>query len=256
MTRDRIGLQLYTVRQQMRADAIGTLAAVAAAGYNAVELVGYGSADVVTVGRALRDLELDAIGAHVSYEDLDRDFGRALADLDELSASYLIVQQARPEDWGSVDGVKRLADRFNQWGARCRDEGLTLGYHGYHPVELEFAPLGGSTGYDLMVAETDPELVKIQLDTYWLYHVGRDPVEVLAAYSGRVPSLHMKDSAPEGGDVPVGRGTTPWPAVIAAARRSGTTWFIVEQEDDPDHALQDIGQSLRFLASALARGES
>jgi sugar phosphate isomerase/epimerase len=240
----------------MRADAVGTLEAVAAAGYSAVELVGYGNADVATVDQVLRHLEVEVIGAHISYQDLDRDFGRALADLHLLGASFLIVQQARPGDWATVDSVKRLADRFNQWGARCRDEGLTLGYHGYHPVELEFAPIGRGTGYDLMVAETDPALVKIQLDTYWLRYLGRDPVGVLEAYAGRVPSLHMKDTALDGGDVPVGSGTTPWPAVIAAARRAGVSWFIVEQEDDPDHALQDMGQSLSFLTNALATGET
>ena len=251
-----IGLQLYTVRHQMREDAVATLREVATAGYTAVELVGYGNASVDTVNEALRDLDLYAIGSHVAYEELDRDLDRAIADLQVLGATYLIVQQARPQDWATVDSVKQLATTFNEWGARCQGEGLVLGFHGYHPIVQEFAPLDWSTGYDLVVAETDPSLVKIQLDTYWLQRLGRDPVHALASYAGRVPSLHLKDLSSDsaGGDVPVGSGTTPWASVMTAAAAAGTEWLIVEQEDDPDNAFRDIRKSLEFLTPLVGLG--
>jgi sugar phosphate isomerase/epimerase len=245
----KVGLQLYTLRQQMREDAVATLRQVADIGYTAVELVGYGNSSAKVIDKTLRDLGVEAIGAHVAYEELDKDLERAIADLQLLGATFLVVQQARPADWSSAESVKRLAETFNAWGQRCHEAGLTLAYHGYHPIELEFAPLGDSTGYDLMVAQTDPSLVQIQLDTYWLHRLGRDPVQVLRDYAGRVPSLHLKDSSisAAGGDVPVGAGSTPWPDVLAAAVRCGTSWFIVEQEDDPDNAFRDIRTSLSFL---------
>jgi sugar phosphate isomerase/epimerase len=247
----RLGLQLYTVRQQMRDDAVATLRKVAAIGYTAVELVGYGNSSAEVVNQVLRDLGVDVIGAHVAYDSLDRDLDRAIADLQLLGAPYLVIQNARAQDWSGAEAVKRLADTFNSWGRRCRAAGLTLAYHGYHPIEQEFAPLDGSTGYDLMVALTDPSLLKIQLDTYWLHRLGRDPVQVLAACAGRVPSLHLKDAAPggDGADVPVGSGVIAWPEVLAAAQESGLGWLLVEQEDDPGNALRDIAQSLEFLTT-------
>jgi sugar phosphate isomerase/epimerase len=245
----KVGLQLYTLRQQMNDDAVATLRQVADIGYTAVELVGYGNSSATVVDKTLRDLGVEAIGAHVAYEELDRDLERVIAELQLLGATFLVVQQARPQDWSSAESVKRLAETFNAWGQRCRDAGLTLAYHGYHPIELEFAPLGGSTGYDLMVAQTDPSLVQIQLDTYWLHRLGRDPVQVLGNYAGRVPSLHLKDVSisEAGGDVPVGSGSILWRDVLAAAVRCGTKWLIVEQEDDPDNAFRDIRLSLNFL---------
>jgi sugar phosphate isomerase/epimerase len=150
--------------------------------------------------------------------------------------------------------VRRLAEQLNTWGERCRRGGLALGYHGYHPIELEFAPLNGGSMYDLMVAETDPGLVDLQIDTYWLHYVGRSPVEALRQYAGRVPTLHVKDSVggQSAGDTPIGDGVIPWPEVLAAARVAGTNWLIVEQEDEPEFAGRDIRRSLHYLEDLLA----
>jgi hypothetical protein len=158
----------------MRRDALGTLREVARAGYRAVELVGYGNADVGSIGELLSELEVSMLGAHISYEDLDADLDTAIGDLIALDADYLVVQQARPQDWSTVDSVKRLAATLNEWGAASLERGLSLGYHGYHPIEAEFALLPtGVAAYDLMVAETDPSLVTIQ--------VGRDTSQALAS---------------------------------------------------------------------------
>ncbi len=244
----------------MREDALGTLREVARAGYRAVELVGYGNADVDSIGELLSDLDVSVLGAHISYEDLGADLDTAIADLVALDAEYLVVQQARPRDWSTVDSIRRLAATLNEWGAASLERGLSLGYHGYHPIEAEFALLPtGVAAYDLMVAETDPSLVTIQVDTYWVTRVGRDTAQVLASLAGRVPTLHLKDMAPPPveGDVPVGDGVLPWPEILDAAEAAGTSWLVVEQEDDPANAFRDIRRSLAFVRGlALTSGRS
>jgi sugar phosphate isomerase/epimerase len=249
----RIALQMYTLREQMARDAMSALRDVAAAGYDTVELVGYGDATFNAIALELDQLDLHALGAHVPYEDLDARFGPVTEELLRLGARYVVVQQARPSDWAGEDAVRRLAEQFNRWGEDCRALGLSLGYHGYHEIEVEFAPAGERTLYDLMVDETEPGLLHIQVDTYWVHRLGRDPAATVREYAGRIPTLHAKDVAPsdDGMDTPVGDGVIAWPEVLAAAEDAGTQWIIVEQEGDPGHAVRDIGRSLQNLQGLL-----
>ncbi len=253
-----IALQLYTMREQMAVDAAACLHQVAEAGYAAVEFAGFGTLDAAGARTVLDETGLAAVGVHVDYEDLDADLHRVIDETRELGAASIVVAQARTQDFASADAVCTLAATFDGWGAACRDAGLAFGYHGYHDFDREFAPHGDSTRYDLLVRSTDPELVRVQLDTFWVRHVGDDPVAALHRYAGRVTMLHCKEAAASGsGDAPVGEGLIDWPAVIAAAAATGVGWLVVEQEDDPANAPRDIATSranLERFRSGVAAG--
>jgi sugar phosphate isomerase/epimerase len=134
-----------------------------------------------------------------------------------------------------------------------------LGYHGYHELDLEFAPWGTATRWDLFAQETDPHLLFLQLDTYWVTCTGSDPVDLLGRFAGRVPLLHLKDPAPDANawaeadalDTTVGDGLLDLPGVLRAARHSGVHWLIIEQEGDPDNALADIARSRDNVTAVL-----
>jgi sugar phosphate isomerase/epimerase len=253
MRTDQIALQLYTVRERTAADFVGTLRELAAIGYRAVEIAGYGKVPVRALRAALDELGLRATGAHMAYERFEAEFGQVVAELRALGAEFAIVPWLARERWGGGQGVRRLAARFNEWGERCRAEGLTFGYHNH---AFEFEPLpgeGGRTMLDALLAETDPALVAFELDVYWAAYAGADPLGLLRRHAERIPLLHLKDMGvdPERSDVPVGAGTITWGPILEAAE-AGVQWYIVEQ-DNPRDPLADVTASLRAV-EAMATG--
>jgi len=136
-------------------------------------------------------------------------------------------------------------------GELCRQEGVTFSYHNH---DFEFAPLDGTTMWDVLIRETDPGFVGLELDLYWIKYAGTDPETVLRAVGDLVSLVHLKDMAPDDtlSDLPVGEGTLPWSALLEAADAAGVEWFIVEQ-DNPRDALEDVKTSLQYLRG-LASG--
>lgn len=244
---DQVGLQLYTVREAAGRDYVGTLRQVAAAGYRAVELAGYGGLTVPDLRAALDDLGLRAMGAHVAYAQFETRAEEVCAELRALGCDYGVVPSLPRELRGDPGDVRRAAANFNRWGATCRDAGLHFAYHNHN---FEFAPLaGGGTIYDILLAETDPALVGMESDLFWVVVGGADPVAVMERLAGRLPIIHMKDMepGPDRADAPVGAGTLPYAEWIPIAEGLGAQWFIVEQ-DHPRSALDDVATSIRNLA--------
>jgi sugar phosphate isomerase/epimerase len=150
------------------------------------------------------------------------------------------------EDRQTADGVRRFAIELGGFARSFAEQGIRLGYHNH---DFEFAPLDGTTVWDVLLAELPPD-VEIELDVYWAAIGGRDPVAEITATATRVRLLHMKDRAPgpEPHDAPVGEGTLPFSEIVEAARAAGVEWFIVEQ-DEPRDPLADIARSFRYLGS-------
>lgn len=254
MRTDQIALQLYTVRDRTAADFVGTLRELAGIGYRAVEFAGYGGVPAGELRAALDELGMRAMGAHVPYDRFEAEFGRVVAELRALGAEFAIVPWLAEARRGDPEETRRLAARFNEWGERCRAEGLRFGYHNHG---FEFEPLPGENGrtmFDVLLAETDPDLVGFELDVYWAAYAGFDPVEVVRNHGVRLPLLHVKDmgAGEDRADAPFGTGTISWEPLLAASEAAGTRWYIVEQ-DHPRDALADVATSLRNL-EALASG--
>jgi len=243
---DQIALQLYTVRDLASRDLSGTLRAVAAAGYGAVELGGLPEAAPGVLARLLDESGLRAIASHEAIETL-RDDASAVADrLVELECDRVIVPWIPEEDRQTAADVVRFVASLGGFARRFADRGIRLGYHNH---SFEFAPLGGTTVWDILLAELPPE-IELELDVFWLAVGGRDPVIEISATAGRVRLLHMKDRAPgpKPVDVPAGDGILPFPEIVVEARAAGVEWYVAEQ-DQPRDTLNDIARAYRYLES-------
>ena len=249
MRPDQIALQLYTLRQLAADDLAGTLRAVAAAGYQSVELAGLPPTVPGELARLLEVSELRAIASHEAVESLRTDTHGVAARMAEVACPRVIVPWMPEGDRRKVDDVRRFAAELGGYARQLADEGIRLGYHNH---AFEFEPLDGTTIWDVLLAELPPE-VEIELDVYWAAAGGRDPIAEIRTAVGRVRLLHMKDrtAGPEPHDAPVGEGTLPFPEIIEAARSAGVEWYVVEQ-DEPRAPLDDVTRSLRYLES-LAR---
>ena len=249
MRHDQIALQLYTVRQLAADDLVGTLQAVAAAGYRAVELAGLPDTPRGELARLLADAGLRPVAAHEGIERL-RDDANAVADrLADVGCPRVIVPWMPEEDRRTAEDVRRFAAELGGFAATFADRGMRLGYHNH---SFEFEPLDGTTVWDVLLAELPPD-VELEVDVYWAAVGGRDPVAEIRANPDRIRLLHMKDMAPgaEPHDAPAGDGTLPFPAIVEAARSAGVEWFVAEQ-DEPADALDDIGRAFSYL-DGLAR---
>jgi sugar phosphate isomerase/epimerase len=246
MQHDQIALQLYTVRRLAADDLPGTLRAVAAAGYQAVELAGLPQTGPGELARLLGETGLRVVAAHEGIEALREDADTVADRLAEVGCPRVIVPWMPDADRETVDDVRRFAAALGGFARRFAERGVRLGYHNHN---FEFAPLGVSTIWDILLAELPPE-VDLELDVYWAAVGGRDPVMEIDAAAGRVRLLHMKDLAAgqEPHDAPAGEGILPFPAIVEAARSAGVEWYIAEQ-DEPRDPLDDAARAFQYLES-------
>ncbi len=257
------GLQLWTVRTRCERDFAGTLEAVAALGYAGVEHVDslrYGGLPVAEVRRRSDELGLAAAGLHVELEVLEDDLDRVLADCGELGTRFVVCSWTRAERRADEDAYRELARSLERIGGRCRDAGLRLLYH-HHDFEL--APVGDTTGFDIIRDTTPEELVGLELDVYWLAVAGEDPVETLRTVGARAPLVHLKDMAPTpvpgfpSGDgladrgTEIGAGTLDLGTILQASADTAA-WYLVEQDFTRGDPLDSAGTSLRAVRSLQA----
>lgn len=240
---DRIGLQLYTVRSLMARDVERTLEQVAAIGYREVEFAGYFDHSPARLREILDANGLAAPSAHVDFDALEGDgWARTIEAADTLGHHYLVAPWIPPEARRSLDDYRRVAERLDGAGARAREAGLRLAYHNH---EFEFEPLEGAVPYDVLTG-TDPDLVLLQLDIYWVRKAGGDPLTYFRRHPGRFPSIHVKDMAADGAMVDVGAGAIDWRAIFAHADAAGVQHYFVEH-DEPDDHLASIRNSFDHL---------
>ena len=245
MRRDQISLQLYTVRDETARDMPGTLRRISEIGYPAVEFAGYGGLSPQDIKTIIDDLGLRASGAHVPFDSWETDPEAVIADMHILDCAHAILPMAPPEYRDDEAAVARLAGSLDRWGELCRQGGVTFSYHNH---DFEFAPLDRTTMWDVLVRETDPEVVRLELDLYWIKYGGADPETVLQDVGDRVSLVHLKDMAPDAtrSDLPFGEGTMPWKELLRAADAVGAEWYVAEQ-DNPRDALEDVRISLQHL---------
>jgi sugar phosphate isomerase/epimerase len=245
MRRDQISLQLYTVREETARDMPATLLRISEIGYPAVEFAGFGGLSAGDLRSILDDLGLRVSGAHVPYDSWETDPEAVITNMHTLDCAHAILPIAPPEQRGDESAVASLAGSLNRWGELCRKEGVTFSYHNH---DFEFAPLSGTTMWDFLVRETDPELVYFELDLYWVRYGGADPESLLYNLGDRIPLVHLKDmaSGEQRSDLPVGEGTMPWNTLLEAAEVAGVHWYVAEQ-DNPRDALEDVRISLQFM---------
>lgn len=240
----RIGLQLYTVREQMKASVPNTLAAVAKAGYKEVEFAGYFGHSGADIRKMLDDVGLTAPSTHVQMAQLGSEWDSLLDQAKTIGHEYLVCAWIDDAD-RNISGYTKIAARFNQAGRRAREKGLKFGYHNYF---FEFDPIGGQVPYDLFLRECDPQNVAMEIDVFWMVKGGGDPVMYMGRYPGRFPMLHMKDMgpAPKHEMLDVGQGTIDWKKILQAGKTGGVKHVFVEN-DEAKEPLASIDTSFKYL---------
>ncbi len=245
----KIGLQLYTVREALKRDFVGTLRTVADIGYGGVEFAGeMGGYSPRALRGLLDDLGLFPIGGHVGIDDLERGFERVLEYYAALGACYIGVAWLPPA-YRNADGWLRAGRLMEAAAQQARRYGLTFHYHNH---DFEFARLpNGKYGLDQLFDNTDPALVKAELDVYWVKKGGEEPVAYIHKLAGRVPLIHLKDMTADERQTfaCVGDGILDFPAIFAAGDASGVDWYVVEQDICPDGELASARRSYANIAS-------
>ena len=254
-----IGLQLYTVRDQMAKDFDGTIAKVAATGYKEAEFAGYFKRTPQQVRAVLERNHLVAPSAHIPIEDLRAKLPQVIEAAHVIGHQYIVNPWINQEDRGSLDNWKKIFAFFNETGRKVKEAGLQFAHHNH---DFEFKPTDGQVPYDLLLKETDPSLVKLEMDLYWITAAGEDPLKYFNEYRGRFPMLHVKDRPAKLAHpvyvtenakfAPVGRGVVDFKRVFAHAEKGGVEHYYVEQDytqGSPFDAIKisyDDLRSMRF----------
>ena len=257
---EKVGVQLYTVRKQMKADFDGTLAKVAAIGYKEVEFAGYFGRTPQHVRAALEKNGLSSPACHIDYDLLAPDKWPAQIESAQVIGQSYIVNPWIPEERRKTeDDWKRAADTFNRAGEACNQAGIQFAYHNHW---FEFLPVNGKLPYDTLLTLCDAKLVKMELDLCWITVGGADPLQYFSRYPGRFPLVHVKDikklpsvtaaGAQNFGDslkdmTEVGSGIIDWKKIFAQSEKAGIKHYIVEH-DKPKAPFDSIQTSYEYLS--------
>lgn len=241
MNKIPLALQLYTVRDETARDFTGTIRRVAEMGYDGVEFAGYGSLTAEELRSLLSEVGLHAYSSHVRLDLLEQQLDQEIAYCKQIGSPYLILPWLAP-DMRNEEAIRILAPRLNEFGKRCREQGITFGYHNH---DFEFATQSnGKMLLDLLLSQTDPSLVSLELDIYWAAFAGVSPASVLEQYAGRIPIIHLKDMTPDRHFAEVGDGTLNLAQLLPVAEKSGTQVFIVENDAPGIPSLDSARRSL------------
>lgn len=246
-----IGLQLYTVRELFSRDPMGTLEQVAAIGYREVEYGGggYDQMDHAALRATMDRLGLVAPSLHIGYDALASDFDRSVGMAKTLGADTVVVPWMG-EEHRNAEGWTAAVANFSRWAERLKGAGLGFAYHN-HDFEFTVKP-GGRSLFDTLVADTDPELVQIELDLFWAVDADEDPKAIIRRLPGRIYAYHVKDRTADGKMTSVGEGTIDFADIFTLDDTAGVKHFYVENDQSPAPYLPDITTSFAALSRLRA----
>ena len=227
--KNAFALQLYTLHQIIGDDPEGIIRTVADYGYQQIESYegpqgmfwGMGNTGFK---RFLDDLGITMISSHANVFN---DFERKAAEAAEIGVKYIVCPWIGAQN--GVDGYKAMAETFNQLGQTAKNNGITFAYHNH---AYTFEPIEGVYPQDILMEETDPELVEYQVDAYWVEVTGQRTNDWIRKYPGRFTSIHIKDLAPgeRHESTILGTGILDFPSIVEVGKQHGMQHFIVEQE--------------------------
>ncbi len=265
---DQIGIQLYTVRNQMAADPLATLKAIKAAGYAQVE--GGDPASYEQMMPMIKDAGLTSKSTFFPWPYLtgrwdlvkaegmkptQKDFAGVVESAQKLGMDYLVFGYMRKEERQTLDDFRKLAEELNKAGEQCNAAGIKLCYHNH---AFEFGPIDGQVPYDILIDETDADKLHFELDVFWSSLAGHEPIPLMKKLGKRVTLLHLKNKQ-KGTPLIYDEATVPADAfqelndgvidikkILLLAEKNGVEQCFVEQDQSPD-PLQSINQSADYL---------
>lgn len=252
-----IGLQIYSVRNQLKEDLKGTLRQIAKIGYKWIELADYRNGRFYDKSPAefrklVNDLGMEIISSHTEVEIKGADMSNAekIADAHaELGLKYVIKPWLIEERRVSADSYKKVAEELNKIGEVMKSRGLKFGYHNH---DFEFESVEGNIPYDILLSETDKELVIFEIDLYWIKKGGKNAMDYFNKYPGRFDLYHIKDmdNTEESYFTEVGTGIINFKELFAYKDVAGMKYFFVEQDNYRNYTpLESIKISFDYLNS-------
>ncbi len=250
-----VGLELYSFRDQFAKDVPGTLTKVKQMGFRDVEVAGTYGMSTGDFRKLLDQNGLKAIGVGASFEDLDRNVPKVLAEARALGAKYVVCFWIpHAGDAFTIQNAEQAVDVFNTAGSLLAQNGISLCYHthGY-----EFQTYKDGTFFDYLAENFDPKFVNFEMDVFWVKSPGYDPVALLQKYPKRFPLMHLKDRKPGTPDsntgkadvesnVTLGQGDVGIAAIMKQAKKSGVKHYFIE--DESSRSTEQVPQSVTFLS--------
>jgi sugar phosphate isomerase/epimerase len=257
----RVGLQLYSLRDQLPKDVKGVIAKVAQAGYKEVETFGYSkekgywgltSAEFSSL---LKDNGLTTPSGHYGMNQFfgtgkEDDFNSYVEAALATGQTYIVIPSLNHEFIKTAEDFKSVAAKMNTLAAICKKHGLKLGYHNHN---FEWEKVGGTTFYDTILNETDPSLVSMEMDLYWVVRAAHNPIEIFKNHPGRFAMVHVKDMNKTQHDLntEIGTGSIDFKTILGQAKLAGIKHYIVEQENYSIDPFKSIAQSSAYLKNTL-----
>jgi sugar phosphate isomerase/epimerase len=256
----RVGAQLYTVRDAMQKDFEGTLAKVAAIGYKEVEFAGYFDKSPQQIKEILSRNGLTSPSAHIDYPSLTGDaWTKAIEGAKTIGHDYLInawVDESVRKEPGSW---KRIAETYNRAGEISKKSGIQFAYHNHN---FEFEPVDGKLPYDFLLETCDPKLVQMEMDLCWITSAGKDPLDYFRRYPGRFPLVHVKGLSKkpaQGAATPIPQvlpditdvghnDIIDWKRIFAHSKEAGIKHYFVEH-DVPKDPFASLKASYEYLST-------
>ncbi len=262
-----IGLQLFTVRNAMQSDPAATLARLSKLGYNSVEGATYTGTqkfygmEAAVFSRLLKQNGLIMPSSHYRLGDekmngetpkgtIMQGWDKAVDDAAAVGIKYMVCAYLSEAERGGTDRYKQIAEQLNKAGETCKKAGIQLCYHNH---DFEFKKEDGKFMYEILLGNTDKNLVKMEMDIYWVNKAGQDPIALINKYPGRFPLWHVKDmdKTPEKNFTEVGNGSIDFKKIFKSAEKSGLKYFFVEQDVTPGDPFSSITQSISYIKKNL-----
>jgi len=259
-----IGLQLYTVRDAMAKDPKATLAKVAGVGFNSVETATYTGTqkfyglDAAEFAQTLKDNGLIARSGHYMLGEgmpnakgtIVNEWQKAVDDAAAVGLKYMVCAYLLDSERGTLTHYKETAEKLNRAGEICKKAGIQLCYHNH---DFEFKQEDGKYPYEMLLNNTDEDLVKMEMDIYWIYKAKQDPLALFNRYPKRFPLWHVKDmdNTPKQMFTEVGNGVIPFKDIFKHAGKAGLKYFFNEQDITPGDPFASITQSYAYIKKNL-----
>lgn len=261
------GLQLYTVRDAMAKDPKGTLERVASIGYKLVEGATYTGTELYYGMKpeefvsVLKQNGLEIPSSHYTLGALKyngsypkgtilHDWDRAVEDAVKVGQKYMVCAYLDERVRKTLDDYKHIAEEFNKAGETCNKAGIQFCYHNHN---FEFPKMDGQVPYEVLLSNTDKDLVKMEMDIYWVYKGGADPLKLFKEHPGRFVLWHVKDmdNTPKHFFTEVGNGIIDFKTIFKHADESGLQHFFVEQDECPGSPFVSIKESITYLENNI-----
>jgi sugar phosphate isomerase/epimerase len=247
------GVQMFEVRKTAETDLAKAFKMIKDAGFDQVELypIAYHQ-PAAQLKKLLDDTGLASVSGHFDYtgRDMSVDYAHS------LGLKYLVCPMLPEDQKLSLDGFKKAAGWFTQWGASAKQAGIQFVFHNH---DYEFKPIDGSNGWTILMDNTTPDLVKLEFDLFWLTTAGQDPMAMLRKYADRAVLVHMKDrtagapisyvpdAAATSFCTELGKGTIDWPALLRQASKQGIRYAFLDQDDTKIPVEQSMKESRAYL---------